>query len=75
MKKVFEFIESLKPSFYELMGYPTIKMYSDYIEVYFDCTSVVRDLEIFELDGYDSMRFFAGDGCITFVYTFYISED
>lgn len=75
MKKAFNFIESLKSNFYDLMGFPTVKMYSDYVEVYFDCTNVIRDLEIFELGGYDEMRFFAGDGCITFVYTFYSNDE
>lgn len=75
MKKAFEFIQSLKNPFFELMGYPTIKMYSDYTEVYFDCTSVIRSLDPLELGGYDEMRFFAGDGCITFVFTFYKRED
>ena len=75
MKKAFKFIESLKRTFFDLMGYPTIKMYSDYTEVYFDCKSVIRSFEPLELDGYDEMRFFAGDGCITFVFTFYHEED
>lgn len=75
MKKAFEFIQSLQSPFFELMGYPTIKMFSDCTEVYFDCKSVVRDLEIFEISGYDGMRFFAADGCITFVYTFYNEEE
>lgn len=74
MKKAFEFVQSLKPSFVELMGYPTIKMYSDFTEVYFDCTSVIRTFALFNIGGFDAMRFFAGDGCITFVFTFYDSE-
>lgn len=75
MKKAFEFIQSLQSPFFELMGYPTIKMFSDCTEVYFDCKSVIRDLELFELSGYDEMRFFAANDCITFVYTFYNEEE
>ena len=75
MKKAFEFIQSLRSQFFELMGFPTIKMFSDYTEVYFDCRSVIRDLELFEISGYDEMRFFAKDDCITFVYTFYNEEE
>lgn len=75
MKRAFEFIQSLKSPFFELMGYPTIKMFSDYTEVYFDCKSVIRSLDYLELSGYDEMRFFGSDGCITFVFTFYDRED
>ena len=70
MKKAFDFVVSLKPSFYEILGYPTLKVYSDYVEVYFDSSNVIRDLEIFEVIC-DEFRFFPNDGVITYVFTFY----
>lgn len=75
MEKAFKFIQSLDSNFYELMGYPTIKVHSDFTEVYFDCTKVIRSVEPLNLTGYDNMRFFAGHGFITFVFEFYHQED
>lgn len=70
MEKLFNFIRSLKPSFYEVCGYPTIKVYSDFSEVYFYVTGTINDLEVFDV-ACDEFRMFPGDGCITFVFTFY----
>ena len=70
MKKAFDFVSSLKPSFYEVLGFPTLKVFSDYVEVYFDSSSVIRDLSIFEVSS-DQFRFFPNDGVITYVFTFY----
>lgn len=72
MKKVFDFISGLSPLFYEMFGYPTIKVYSDYAEVYFDSTAVVRDLSLLQLSA-DEFRMFPNDGRITYVYTFLFS--
>lgn len=72
MKKAFQFIESLKPTIYEVLGYPTIKVYSDYVEVYFDFSSTIRDLQIFDIKS-DEFRLFPSNtqGLITCVFTFY----
>lgn len=76
MKKVFDFIQSLKPSFYESFGYPTIKMYSDFAEVYFDTANTIRDLATLQIDS-DEFRLFPSNtlGMITIVYTFYFEEE
>lgn len=71
MKKAFDFVGSLKQPFFDLMGFPTIKFYSDYVEVYFDCINVIRDLSIFDDCASDEFRMFSNDGCITVVFTFY----
>ena len=73
MKKAFEFIQSLKPSFYEVLGYPTIKVLSEnYVEVYFDFSSTIHYLEIFDVKS-DEFRLFPSNtqGLITCVFTFY----
>lgn len=76
MKKAFDFIDSLTPLFFEVCGYPIVKFHKDYIEVYFDVFSTIRDLELFVNVPCDEFRMFAGDGCITIVFTFYsISND
>ena len=74
MKKVFDFISMLSPVFYEKFGFPTIKMYSDYAEIYFDSTNVIRDLCILMIPA-DEFRMFPNDNCITYVYTFYLCND
>lgn len=74
MKKAFDFVSSLKNSFFDFMGFPTIEFSSDVIEIYFDCKKTIRDLDIFELSGYDEFRMFSGDGCITVVFTFYRND-
>ena len=71
MKKAFSFLESLTPTFLEVFGHPTIKFYDDFVEVYFDSSNTFRSLDYFDLSGYDEFRFFANDGVITFVWTFY----
>ena len=70
MKKAFDFVGSLKPLFYDVLGYPTLKVFSDYVEVYFDSANIIRDLSIFDVSC-DEFRFFPGDGVITYVFTFY----
>lgn len=70
MKKIYDFIEGLKPMFYDKFGYPTIKVYSDYAEIYFDSAEVIRDLSMLMLPA-DEFRMFPNDGRITYVFTFY----
>lgn len=70
MKKVFDFISGLKPLFYEKFGYPTIKTYSDYAEVYFDSSNVIRDVSLLQIPA-DEFRMFPNGDSITYVYTFY----
>ena len=74
MKRLFDFLTVLKPSFFEKFGFPTIKIYSDYAEVYFDSTNVIRDLSDLMIPA-DEFRMFPNDGCITYVYTFYLYND
>lgn len=72
MKKVFDFIQSLTPAFYLEFGYPTIKMFNDYAEIYFDTTNTIRDLTTLQIEA-DEFRLFPSNtpGAITIVYTFY----
>ena len=70
MKKAFDFVASLKPDFFSFLGFPTLKVYSDFVEVYFDSSASIRDLEIFNVSS-DEFRFFPNDGVITYVFTFY----
>ena len=70
MKKAFDFVASLKPDFFSVLGFPTLKVYSDFVEVYFDSSATIRDLEIFNVSS-DEFRFFPNDGVITYVFTFY----
>lgn len=76
MKKVFNFIQSLKPSFYESFGFPTIKMYRDYAEIYFDTANTIRDLTTLEMKS-DEFRLFPSNtqGMITIVYSFYFEDE
>lgn len=71
MKKAFDFVSSLKPNFYAVFGFPTLKIFEDYVEVYFDSASTIRDLEIFDVSC-DEFRFFPNGDVITYVFTFYI---
>ncbi len=76
MKKVFDFIQSLTPLFYENFGFPTIKMYSDFAEIYFDTTNTIRDLATLQMEA-DEFRLFPSNkqGEITIVYTFYFNDE
>ena len=71
MKKVVDFLDSLTPLFYEFFGHPTIKFYDDFLEVMFRTSNTIRNLDYFDLNGYDEFRFFALDGEIYFIWTFY----
>lgn len=75
MKKAFQFVESLKPPFLDLLGFPTIKTYSEITEVIFSCEKVIRTLVPYQLPEYDEVRFYAEDGCIKFIFTFYNTEN
>ena len=70
MRKAFDFVGSLKPLFYEILGFPTLKVSSEFVEVYFDSSNTISDLSIFEVAS-DEFRFFPNDGVITYVFTFY----
>lgn len=75
MKKAFEFIESLKPSFIETCGYPTVKFTKETVEVYFDFANTIRDIKIFECSSCDEFMMFPSEftkGFITCVYVFYL---
>lgn len=76
LQRAFDFLKSLNPAVYELLGYPTMKMGSDYVEVSFDCIKTIRNLDVLNRDA-DEFRMFTSDtpGVITIVYTFYLDED
>ena len=74
MKKVFDFISGLKPSFYSQFGYPTIKIYSECAEVYFDSGKTLRDVSLLQIPA-DEFRMFPNGECITYVFTFYFYEE
>lgn len=75
MKKAFEFVESLSKPFLDLMGFPTIKVYSEITEVVFKCDKVIRTLVACQIPEYDEVRFYADSDCIMFVFTFNNAED
>lgn len=72
MKKAFDFVASLKPDFYDVLGFPTLKVFHDYVEVYFDSSKPIRDLSLFNVEC-DEFRFFPNGCWITYVFTFYNS--
>lgn len=75
MKKVFDFIESLNPSFIETCGYPTVKFGKEQIEVYFDFANTIRDIKIFDCSSCDEFKLFPSEcikGFITCVFVFYL---
>lgn len=74
MKKVFDFISGLKPTFYSQFGYPTIKVYSDYAEVYFDSCNTLRDVSMLQIPA-DEFKMFPNKECITYVFTFYFNDE
>lgn len=74
LKKATEFIAQLTALHFDLLSYPTIKMHSDYVEIYFDITQTVRNLGLIYLPA-DEFRMFNNDTKLTIVYTFYNDED
>lgn len=74
MKKVFDFISGLKPTFYSQFGYPTIKVNSDYAEVYFDSSNTLHDVSMLQIPA-DEFRMFPNGECITYVFTFYLYDE
>ena len=74
LKKANEFIEQLTALHFDLLGYPTIKMHSDFVEVYFDTAQTIRSLGLIILPA-DEFRMFTNGSDLTIVYTFYNDED
>ena len=74
LKKANEFIEQLTALHFDLLGYPTIKMHSDFVEVYFDTAQTIRNLGLINLPT-DEFRMFTNGSDLTIVYTFYSDED
>lgn len=74
LKKTNEFIAQLTALHFDLLGYPTIKMHSDFVEVYFDTDVTIRNLALINLPA-DEFRMFTNDTNLTIVYTFYNDED
>ena len=74
LKKATEFIAQLTALHFDLLGYPTIKMHADYVEVYFDTAQTIRNLGLINLPA-DEFRMFNNDTNLTIVYTFNNGED
>lgn len=74
LKKATEFIAQLTALQFDLLGYPTIKMHADYVEVYFDTAQTIRNLGLINMPA-DEFRIFNNDTNLTIVYTFYNDED
>ena len=74
LKKATKFIAQLTALHFDLLGYPTIKMHSDFVEVYFDTAQTIRSLALINLPA-DEFRLFTNDTNLTIVYTFYNDED
>lgn len=70
-KKALKFVEGLTPLFFELFGFPTLKFYSDYAEVFFQKDCVIKDLGYFNLHGFDEFRMYANHDEMVIVFTFY----
>lgn len=71
-ESIFAFVGKLPVVFIKLLGYPTIKVYSDYIELYFETYNTIRSLDVFDMIESDEFRLFpSSDGKLTVVYTFY----
>ena len=75
MKKVFDFIASLKPSIIETCGYPTVKFGKETVDVYFDFANTIRDIKIPECSTCDEFKLFPSEtnkSFITCVFVFYL---
>ena len=66
LKKANEFIEQLTALHFDLLGYPTIKMHSDFVEVYFDTAQTIRNLGLINLPT-DEFRMFTNGSDLTIV--------
>lgn len=69
LKKAIEFIAQLTALHFDLLGYPTIKMYSDFVEVCFNTGVTIRNLALINLPA-DEFCMFTNDSNLTIVYTF-----
>ncbi len=70
MKEAFNFIETLSPLFIEVFGYPTVKIYSDEVEVYFDTANTIRNLELLAVPCSSFRMFSKSEGLITICFVF-----
>lgn len=73
MEKVFEFVSTLTPAFIGLFGFPTLEIYSDYVDVKFTSNHVVKNIEILMVPC-DEFRLYPNEKFgINYVFTFYKS--
>lgn len=74
LKKATEFIGQLKAIHYDLLGYPTIKMYSDYVDVSFTTRKTIRTLDVLKFSC-DEFRMYVDESVLVLEYTFTDDED
>lgn len=74
LKKATEFIGQLAGSQFDLLGYPTIKMHSDFVDVTFRTHATICGLDVLNYSS-DGFSMFADLSDIVIVYTFYDDED
>ena len=74
LHKATAFIENLVPSLIELLGYPTISVESDYVDVKFSTYKVIRDCIPLHFPRIE-YQMYAEKEKLVFIYTFYNDED
>lgn len=74
LKKATEFIAQLTTLHFDLLGYPSIKMHSDYVDVSFKTRSTIRSLDVIKFTC-DEFRMYPDDSYIVFEYTFTDDEN
>ena len=74
LKKATEFITQLTALHFDLLGYPTMRMHSDYVEVSFTTRNTIRTLDVLKFSC-DEFRMFADESGIVLIYTFDDDED
>lgn len=74
LHKATAFIEKLPLTVLDLLGYPTLKVKSDYVEVCFHTHNVIRDFLPLQIPA-DEFRIFSEMDNLVLVYTFCNVED
>ena len=74
LEKATEFIAQLTALHFDLLGYPTIKMHSNFVDVSFTTRNTIRSLDLLKF-ACDEFRMFADNSDIVLVYTFNDDED
>lgn len=74
LKKATELIAQLTPVHYHVLGYPTVKINREAVEVYFNTPSTIRTLDLLNLPS-DEFRMYSNETALNIVYTFFEDED